>query len=93
MDVNEVFQEGDIINNKNKMKYLLAFIITLFAYSVNAQTVGSVSGRVTDDEGNAIGRAGAEPALCARQGKNKQPADGQSVWQDGADTDSERRGG
>lgn len=55
MDVNEVFQEGDII--KNKMKYLLAFIITLFAYSVNAQTVGSVSGRVTDDEGNAIGRA------------------------------------
>lgn len=57
MDVNEVFQDGDIINNKNKMKYLLAFIITLFAYSVNAQTVGSVSGRVTDDEGNAIGRA------------------------------------
>ena len=57
MEVNEVFQEGGIINNKNKMKYLLAFIITLFAYSVNAQTVGSVSGRVTDDEGNAIGRA------------------------------------
>lgn len=57
MDVNEVFQKGDIINNKNKMKYLLAFIITLFAYSVNAQTLGSVSGRVTDDEGNAIGRA------------------------------------
>ena len=39
------------------MKHFLAFIIALFAYAANAQTGSTVTGRVTDDAGNAIERA------------------------------------
>mgnify|MGYP002232683668 CR=1 FL=1 len=39
------------------MKHFLAFIIALFAYTANAQTGSTVTGRVTDDAGNAIERA------------------------------------
>ena len=39
------------------MKHFLAFIIALFAYTANAQTGSIVTGRVTDDAGNAIERA------------------------------------
>lgn len=39
------------------MKHFLAFIIALFAYTANAQTGITVTGRVTDDAGNAIERA------------------------------------
>lgn len=39
------------------MKHFLVFIIALFAYTANAQTGITVTGRVTDDAGNAIERA------------------------------------
>lgn len=39
------------------MKHFLAFIIALFACTANAQTGITVTGRVTDDAGNAIERA------------------------------------
>lgn len=39
------------------MRHFLAFIIALFAYTANAQTGSTVTGRVTDDAGNAIERA------------------------------------